>query len=51
MVVPSLSKQQKRGMSPFPSTDERLLEAVDNMSFDHDSNMAQVGELSTATKE
>jgi integrase len=32
-------------------TDERLLEAVDNMRFDHGSNLAQVGELSRVTKE
>ena len=31
-------------------TDERLLEAVDNMRFDHGSNVAQVGEFSRVTK-
>jgi hypothetical protein len=30
--------------------DERLLEAVDNMRFDHCSNLAQVCELSRVTK-
>jgi integrase len=32
-------------------TDERLLEAVDNMRFDHGSNPAQVGQISRVTKE
>ena len=32
-------------------TDERMLEAVDKMNFDHDFDMAQVGGLSRGAKE